>query len=137
MPCTRSTACAISQIEGRLSVPGDGCRSAIIRSKITHAMDHSPHRLLWRDEPIATVTDIGFYDFPSVCGKVVASHMSTQIRELLEWLDRESKTEDGVTDDPPFPAEMLDEWYIEKPDGTKTEIMIPLFDFARGTVEWR
>ena len=28
MPCTRSTACKFSQMEGRLSVPGDGKRSA-------------------------------------------------------------------------------------------------------------
>ena len=26
MPCTRSTACKVSQMESRLSVPGDGCR---------------------------------------------------------------------------------------------------------------
>ena len=27
MPCTRSTACAVLQMESRLSVPGDGKRS--------------------------------------------------------------------------------------------------------------
>lgn len=100
-------------------------------------MDHRPHRLLWRAEMIATVTDVGWSDFPSVCGKFIASEMPSQIRQLLEWLERESKIEDGFANDPPFPPEMFEDWYIEKPDGTKIEIMIPLLDFSRGTIEWR
>ena len=100
-------------------------------------MDDATHRLLWRDQLIATITDVGWSDFPWACGKFVAAEMAPQIRELLEWIDRESKTEDGITDDPPFAEELLDEWLIEKPDGTRTGIMIPVLDFSDGSIEWR
>ncbi|BDM81391.1 hypothetical protein [Acaryochloris marina] len=95
------------------------------------------HRLLWRDQLIATITNVGWSDFPWVGGKFVATKMDSQIHELLEWIDCKSKTDDGMVDDPPFPEELLDDWYIEKPDGSKIEIMIPVLDFSAGTIEWR
>lgn len=39
MPCTRSTACKVSQMESRLSVPGDGCRSSTNRCAKTTCYD--------------------------------------------------------------------------------------------------
>ena len=100
-------------------------------------MNEAVHRLLWRDHLIATVSEVRWSDFPWVGGKFIAVKMDAQIRELLEWIDRESKTDDGIVDDPPFPEELLTEWFIEKPDGSKTEIMIPVLDFSDGTIEWR
>ncbi len=100
-------------------------------------MNDAPHRLLWRDQLIATVTDVGWSDFPWVSGKFIAAEMEPRIREVLEWINRESKTEDGITDDPPFAEELLDDWFIETPDGTTMEIMIPVLDFSDGTIEWR
>lgn len=95
------------------------------------------YRLLWRDQLIATITGVGWSDFPWACGKLVVVDMAPELRELLEWIGRESRTEDGITEDPPFEDELLEEWFIEKPDGTRTEIMIPVLDFADGSIEWR
>ena len=100
-------------------------------------MNDVPHRLLWRDQLIATVTNVGWSDFPWVRGKFVAVEMASEIREILEWIERESRTEGGITDDPPFAEELLDEWSIERPDGTRVEITIPVLGFADGTIEWR
>ena len=95
------------------------------------------HRLLWRDQLIATITDVGWWDFPWACGKLVAVEMDPRIRALLEWVLRESNTEEGIVDEPPFPEELLEDWFIEKPDGSRSEILIPVLDFADGTIVWR
>jgi hypothetical protein len=49
----------------------------------------------------------------------------------------ESRSDDGLTEDPPFSAESLQDWCSEKPDGERVEIMIPIVDFAQNTIEWR
>lgn len=100
-------------------------------------METSLYRLLWRNQLIATLNEVHPFDFPWVCARFVAEEMDPQIYQFLQWIDRESKTEDGIINDPPFPNELLDDWYIEKPDGSKSEIMFPVFDFSDGTVEWR
>ena len=94
------------------------------------------HRLLWRDQLIAIVVEVRS-DFPWMCGKFVPASMDPTIRVLLEWIEHRSKTDDDLSKDPPFPAKLLEDWYIQKPDGTKIEIMIPIVDFAEGTIEWR
>ncbi|MEM9214153.1 MAG: hypothetical protein AAGD25_07365 [Cyanobacteria bacterium P01_F01_bin.150] len=86
---------------------------------------------------IATITDVDWADFPWACGKFVAADMEPQIRDFLEWIGRESKTENGITEDPPFEDELFDEWFIENPDGTRTAIMMPVLDFLSGAIEWR
>lgn len=95
------------------------------------------YRILWRDQFVATVTDVGWLDFPWAWGKFRVAEMTPQMRGLLEWIDRESKTEDGIITDAPYPEELQLDWFLESPDGTRNEIMIPIFDFADGSVEWR
>jgi hypothetical protein len=103
----------------------------------TTNVDNATHRLLWRDQLVATVTDVALWDFPWLCGKFMLAPVAVEIRQLLEWMDHWSKTKDDLTDDPPFPSQLLRDWYMEEPDGSKTEIMIPVLDFADHTITWR
>lgn len=95
------------------------------------------YKLLWHDQLVVTITEVGCLDHPWFVGKFIATDIAPRFREILEWIDLESKSDDGLSTDPPFDAELLHNWYIEKQDGTKTEIMIPVVDFSAGTIEWR
>jgi len=59
-----------------------------------------------------------------------------EVRAVLEYIDCESKRDDGVRDWP-FPDELAEHWRVVKPDGTEVEIMPPVVDFADGYVTWR
>lgn len=101
-------------------------------------MSNSQHRLFWCNQIIGTISDVGWSDFPWVSGNFLSNTIDSEIRNLLEWFDIESKKDDGISVDPPFREELLNGWSIEKPDGTKTElIMPPIIDFASGIIEWR
>lgn len=99
-------------------------------------MDEEKHLLYWRDQLVGIVTDVGWTDFPWAGGKVAIATLSDEVCAVLEYIDFESKTDDGVNDWP-FPDELAEHWKIVKPDGTEVEIMPPVVDFAEGFVTWR
>jgi hypothetical protein len=99
-------------------------------------MDDGRHLLYWRDQLVGVVTDVGWTDFPEVGGTFTVGQLSDEVRAVLEYIDRESKMDDGVQDWP-FPDELADHWRVVKPDGTEVEIMPPVVDFADAYVYWR
>jgi hypothetical protein len=99
-------------------------------------MDDDRHQLYWRDQLVGVVTGVGWTDFPWAGGKFALGELSGEIRTVLEYIDRESKTDEGVHDWP-FPDEFAEHWRIVTPNGTEVEIMPPVIDFAVGHVTWR
>ena len=99
-------------------------------------MDGGRHRLYWRDQLVGVVTDVGWTDFPWAGGKIMVGELSGEVRAVLEYIGRESKTADGLQDWP-FADEMAEHWRIVQPDGKEVEIMPPVVDFADGFVTWR
>src|SRR5262245_27762605 len=98
-------------------------------------MAQGPLKLFWQNRRIGHITDAGWSDFPWASGKVSIVNMPPDLREALEWLHRESISEDGVTDWP-FSEDFVWGWRLEQPDGTSEEISQPIIDFGSGDVEW-
>jgi hypothetical protein len=99
-------------------------------------MPEEPLKLYWKDQLIGHVRDAGWSDFPWVCGKVSIINMSPDLREVLEYVHKESISEDGLRDWP-YPEEYWEDWRMVKPDGTSREIMLPIIDFETGDIDWR
>ncbi len=94
------------------------------------------HRLYWKEQLVGIVTDVGWVDFPEAGGNITVGELSPEDRAVLEYIDTESKTDDGVCDWP-FAEEFAEHWRIVKPDGTNVEITPPVLDFAESFVTWR
>jgi hypothetical protein len=99
-------------------------------------MDGDRHNLYWKDQLIGTVTDVGWTDFPWAGGKIILADLSNEVREVLEYVDAESRSDDGLQDWP-FDDEMAEHWRIVKPSGEEVEIMPPVVDFVDEFVTWR
>jgi hypothetical protein len=107
-----------------------------VKKKTMNASQSGQHVLYWRDQLVGVVTDVGYVDFPWAGGTIALGELSGEVRAVLEYIDRESKTEDGVQDWP-FSDEMVDGWRIVKPDGTEVDILPPVVDFDDNSVSWR
>jgi hypothetical protein len=59
-------------------------------------VDGGRHLLYWRDQLVGVVTDVGWTDFSWVGGKIAVGELSDEVRAVLEDIDRESKTLDGL-----------------------------------------
>ena len=94
-----------------------------------------PLKLYWRDQLIGHISEAAWSDFPWALGKVSIVSMQPELREAMEYLHRESYTEDGVTDWP-YPEEFVWDWSIVDSDGETTEIGQPIIDFNAGEIEW-
>jgi hypothetical protein len=106
----------------------DGCAVSSRNSR--------PHSLYWKDELVGTVTDVAWVDFPWAGGKIVVAALSRDVRAALEYIERESNSDDGLQVWP-FADELSENWRIVKPDGEVVEIWPPIIDFATGFVTWR
>ena len=100
-------------------------------------MESEALRLYWRETLIGFVYDAAWSDFPWVCGRFEPTDTECEVRALLQWFHDENKTEDPDLTKAPFPDEYIDSWYLEKPDGTRQEVMPPIPDFDDMTIEFR
>jgi hypothetical protein len=94
-------------------------------------------RLLWNGRLVAAVSVEGYSDWPWATGKIASDQIPDDVRPFLEWVWKESNTEDGLTSDPPFPEEFMDNWSLETENGEIKPASVPIVDFNQGTVEWR
>jgi hypothetical protein len=78
-------------------------------------------RLFWTDQLVGVITDAGWSDFPWASGELAVHEMPGELRSALEWATAQARSE-GPLEDPPFPGALLENWWVEKPDGSKTEI---------------
>lgn len=99
-------------------------------------MDDGKYLLYWRDQLVGVVTDVSWADFPWAGGTIAVSPLTDELRAVLEHIDRQSSTDEGLRDWP-FPDELAEDWRIVKPDGKDIEITPPVIDFAEGYVTWR
>lgn len=99
-------------------------------------MGDDRHLLYWKDQLVGVVTGVGWTNFPWAGGRITIGKLSGEVRAALEYVDRESKSDDGLQDWP-FPEELMDHWRVVKPSGEAVEVSLPVVDFADGFVEWR
>ncbi|MBL8798931.1 MAG: hypothetical protein JNM56_33915 [Planctomycetia bacterium] len=92
--------------------------------------------LFWKDQLVGFVSDASVSDFPWVCGKFTVCPIPKELRAALEYIHRESNTDDGLQDWP-FPEEFLDHWKIVQSDETARETSPPIIDFKKGIIDWR
>jgi hypothetical protein len=98
--------------------------------------NRNPLRLYWKDRLIGEITDASWTDFPWVGGKIKLKRLAKEMRQVLNYVFEQSRSEDGLRDWP-FVDELFWNWSILKPDGSREEIGIPIVDFADGSIEWR
>jgi hypothetical protein len=98
-------------------------------------MDDESYQLCWMDQVVGIVTDIQCSDFPWAEGKLTVVGLSGQLRAVLAWLSEQVNSEDDL-EDPPFPAELVENWFLVKADGTKHNIILPAVDLVQGTVSF-
>ena len=79
-------------------------------------MNTGLHQLFWKDQLVGTITDVGWTDFPWAGGKFTLGQPSKELRDVLEYISKESATDEGLHDWP-FPDEMGEHWRVVKPDG--------------------
>jgi len=96
------------------------------------------YKLYWSDQYLGDIQDPQLIDFPWLVGNFTPGQIDKQLAEVLEWFANvaESDDDDDLLD-PPFPAELTDNWYIEKPDGLREAISIPIVNRDDGTITWR
>jgi len=95
-----------------------------------------PLKLYWKNQLVGVIMDATWSDFPSVAGRFESRQVSQRLREVLKWFA--AQAEGDELKDPPFEAELLENWAIVKPDRSQVELLIPpIIDFDRGLAEWR
>ena len=70
---------------------------------------------------IGTITDSG-PDGMGLCGFIELSSNADEYGELFAYFDDQKRDH---TKEPPFPEEMLWNWFVEKDDGAREEIGLP------------
>ena len=94
-----------------------------------------PLDLYWKNLLVGQVSDAAWSDFPWVFGKVTIFGMPADLRDAMEYLHRESHSEDGVCDWP-FPEEFVWDWRVVDAEGESVDICQPIIDFEAGEIEW-
>ena len=98
-------------------------------------------KLYWSDKHLGDIQNVRTFDFPWVIGDFAPGNIDRELAEVLEWFAKVAEAEEEENDDdlpePPFSEELTDNWYIEKPDGTREAISVPILDKKDGTITWR
>ena len=94
-------------------------------------------KLYWSDNYLGDIQNPQLFDFPWLVGDFTPGIIDQQLAEVLDWFAKASQADDDDLLDPPFPPELTDNWYIEKPDGLREAISIPIVNKEDGTIIWR
>jgi hypothetical protein len=54
-------------------------------------MTDGQHHLYWREELVGILMDVGWTGLPWAGGKIAVAQLSDELREVLEYIDRECK----------------------------------------------
>jgi hypothetical protein len=93
-------------------------------------------RLCWKKRLVGDITDVAWTDFPWVSGRVKLKRLTKELRQILKYVFKESRSEEGLRNWP-FADDLFWNWSILKADETREEIGIPIIDFTDGSIEWR
>lgn len=91
-------------------------------------------RLCWEDQVVGNVTSIGPGDFDWWSAKLEIETDDADLLAVLNWISEGVNSEDGPGD-PPFRDELVDNWFLMWPDGSKHEINIPCVDLTDSSIE--
>ena len=96
------------------------------------------YRVYWNDTHVGDVRDPRWEDFPWAVGVFTPANLTPQLAEVLEWFGNVAESyEDDDLPEPPFEPELLDNWFVETPEGKREAISIPIVDKKTETIMWR
>jgi hypothetical protein len=91
-------------------------------------------RLFCNGRLVGLITNAQWLDFPSVAGTFTPVDIDDDLRAVIEWFaaigDADELTE------PPFPPDLLENWWLEYPNGERRHVDVPLIDVNAGRIEW-
>jgi len=89
-------------------------------------------RLFHKDELIGLIEN-PIPDELATVGDIKLTQAAESLHDVLEFFNDDQKR---WQDDPPFPAELLEHWFIEDETGNRTEIDVPIIN-DKGEIWWR
>ena len=92
--------------------------------------------LCWNGQSLGRIIHVAVFDWPWVCGHLIASEWPPTLRDSIEALARETASDDDLPDSP-YVSGFYDGWTVIDPTGVVIEISVPVVDFATGSIEWR
>lgn len=95
-----------------------------------------PLKLYWKKRLVGVINAVAWSDFPWASGRFEPRQLPRRLREVLEWFADQAEAAEPA--DPPFDADLVENWAIAKPDRSRVELLLPpIVDFDNGFVEWR
>jgi hypothetical protein len=91
-------------------------------------------KLFWKNQHIGNIGNANWSDFPWRVGKFVPIQVSKEVHTVLEWFASIAEADELA--DPPFEEELINNWWIETPEGKRINLIgVPLIEFNEGTIE--
>lgn len=95
------------------------------------------YRIYWKETHVGDVRNPRWDDFPWAVGDFSAADLNVELADVLEWFGNVAESDDDELPEPPFPAELIDNWFVETPEGTRKAISVPIVDKKTETISWR
>lgn len=96
------------------------------------------YKVYWNDIHVADVRNPRWDDFPWAVGDFTPANLTEQLSEVLEWFGNVAESDDDDDlPEPPFQPELLDNWFVETPEGERKDISVPIVDKKSQTISWR
>lgn len=95
------------------------------------------YRVYWEDTRVGDVRNPRWDDFPWAVGNFTPANFTAQLAEVLDWFGNVAESDDDELPEPPFQPELLDNWFLETPEGERKPISVPIVDKKNETITWR
>ena len=95
------------------------------------------YRIYWNATHVGDVRNPRWDDFPWAVGDFIPANLTQQLGEVLDWFGNVAESDDDQLPEPPFEPELLDNWFLETPEGERKPISVPIVDKKSGTITWR
>ena len=95
------------------------------------------YRVYWNDTHVGDVRNPRLDDFPWAVGNFTPTTLTRELAEVLEWFGNLAESDDDELSEPPFPPELIDNWFLETPEGERKAISVPIVDKKSETITWR
>jgi hypothetical protein len=95
------------------------------------------YRIYWNDTHVGDIRNPRWDDFPWAVGDFTPASLTPQLGEVLEWFGNLAQFDDEDLPEPPFELELLDNWFLETPEGERKPISVPIVDKKSETITWR
>ena len=95
------------------------------------------YRVYWNDMHVGDVRNPRWDDFPWAVGNFTPANLTRELGEVLEWFGNLAESDDDELPEAPFSPELIDNWFLETPEGERKAISVPIVDKKSETITWR